>query len=173
MKSSLFRTVLAAAFLAASCFSPAMAAPPVAGQAPMYQYQGTATVTPASTFATTSYADLAGSSITLAPTKYDPTTAGRSALATPTADLIKVTWSLNAIKATATTMTCGPYINGALVAAAVHTLDFAGKNTQIGGVWVTANTVVGNQTIKIQCKSGDTNIGTVNFGQITVEELVF
>lgn len=124
-------------------------------------------VTASSTFATTAYADLAGSNVTYVPTLGDCTTAARIA-----ACLIKVTFSLDVSKATATTGTCAPYVNGAVIASAARTASSSGGNENIGGTFIVANSTVGSQTIKLQCKSGDTNALTVNFGHVVYEEII-
>lgn len=166
--------LLALSMLILGSSNPSFAAPPIpAPFVPNYVYQGSGPATAGTTFATTSYADLTGATVSFVPTNNDPTTAGRSALATPTADLIEVTWNLDVVKATATTGTCALYANGAVIAASARTVDFAAKNTTISETWVVANTTVGTQTIKLQCKSGDTNVFTVNFGMIAVKEWVY
>lgn len=163
----------AAALMLLGASNPSLATPPIPNFAPTYILQGFAGCTAAQTFATTSYADVAGCTVTLTPFHNDPTTAGKSSLATPQADVIRVTWNLDVIKATTTTMTCGLYANAALIAASARTIDVAAKNTTISQTWFVANTVVGAQTVKLQCKSGDTATGTLNFGMLAVEEIVF
>lgn len=167
--------VAAACLLALGTLNIADASPPVTGFVPTYVYQGSAPATAGTTFATTSYADLTGATVTLTPTHNDPSTTGKtgSAAMAAQADLIKVTWNLDLIKATTTTGTCALYANGAVIAASARTIDVAAKNTTISETWVVANSTTGAQTVKIQCKSGDTAVLTVNFGQITVEEIVF
>lgn len=130
---------------------------------------GIATVTPASTFATTSYADLPGSSITFTPSR-DPTTAAFQNGPTITQRL-RVLWNLDAIKATTTTLTCALYVNGAVVAASARTIDVAAKNAVMGGLWEGQLTTAGSQVVKLQCKSGDTAVGTVNFGYLIADEI--
>lgn len=123
-------------------------------------------VTAASTFATASYADLAGSSITYTPTVNDCTTAARN-----TACLIEVDWSIDATKATATTGVCAVFVNGAVVASSARTVGAVTEDV-IGGSFLFANSTVGAQTLKLQCKSGDTNVFTVNFGHVIYREIV-
>lgn len=165
--------LLALSLLVFATSNPSFASPPVPGVVPTYVFQGFAPATAASTFNTTSYVDLPGATVTLTPTHNDPTTAGKSALATPQADLIKVTWHLDVTKATTTTGTCGVFANGALIAASTRTIDVAAKETGMSGTYIVANSTVGAQTVKLQCKSGDTAVLTVNLGMLVVEEIVF
>lgn len=123
------------------------------------------------TFATTTYADLAVATCAFTPTRNDPTTAG-STQVNPKADLIQVTYSLMGSKATATTGICAIFVNGAILANTARTTDFGEIQSSMSGVWIIPNTTVGAQTIKLQCKSGDTNIFTVAFGHLFVAEIV-
>lgn len=123
-------------------------------------------VTAAQTFATTAYADVAGSNVTYVPTLNDCTTAARKA-----ACLIEVSWSFDATKATATTGVCAVYVNGAVVASSARTVGAVTEDV-IGGTFVFANSTVGSQTLKLQCKSGDTNVFTVNFGHVVYKEII-
>lgn len=124
-------------------------------------------ITGTPTFATTSYADLTGSNVTYVPSLNDCTTAARIS-----ACLIRVTFSLDVAKATATTGTCAAFVNGAVVANSARTASSSGGNENLTGSFLIANSTVGSQTLKIQCKSGDTNIFTVNFGHVIYEEII-
>lgn len=124
-------------------------------------------VTAAQTFATASFADVTGSSFSFTPTRNDSTSA---ALKYPS--LIKVTWSFDVTKATATTGSCAVFVNGALVTASTRTSGLFANAYTIGGVLVVANTVVGAQTVKMQCKSADTNVFTLTNGHVVVEEVI-
>lgn len=120
--------------------------------------------------ATTSYTDVTGSSFTYTPTINDCTTAGRVLnIGATRACLLKITWSFDVTKATATTGSCAVYVNGAVVAASARFAASALRQT-IAGVLVVPVTVVGTQTIKMQCISADTNALTVNNGHVVVEE---
>lgn len=117
------------------------------------------------TFATTSYADLTGASCSVTPTRYDPTAATNGV-----ADLLVVTYSLDVTKATATTAVCAVYANGAVVATTARTLNYAAAQGVLAGRFIIPNSTVGAQTVKLQCKSGDTNTATVKLGHWIVEE---
>lgn len=122
--------------------------------------------------ATTSYTDVTGSAITYTPTINDCTASGRVLnIGQSRACLIKVTWSFDVTKATATTGNCGVYVNGAFVTASARYASSTLRQT-IGGVLVVPNTVAGTQTIKMQCVSADTNAITVNNGHVLVEEII-
>lgn len=130
-----------------------------------------AEATPNQTFATTVYADLAVATCSLTPTRNDPTTAGSTAL-NPKADLIQVSYSIMGSKATATTGICAVFVNGAILANTARTTDFGEIQSSMSGFFIVPNTTVGVQTIKLQCKSGDTNVFTVAFGHLFVAEIV-
>lgn len=123
-------------------------------------------VTAGSTFNATGYADLPGSNFTFTPTLNDETTAARLS-----PGLIEVNWSIDATKATSTTGTCAVFVNGAVVAASARTVGAVTEDV-IGGDFMFPNTVVGPQTIKLQCKSGDTAVFTINFGHMIVREVI-
>jgi len=129
-------------------------------------------VTAAYSNATTGYTDVTGSSFTYTPTINDCTTAGRLLNIGATLPcLLKITWSFDVTKATATTGTCAVFVNGAVVATSARLVaSAAGANAVMAGVLVVPVTVVGTQTIKMQCKSADTNAITVNNGHVVVEE---
>lgn len=129
-------------------------------------------VTAAYANSTTSYTDVTASAITYTPSVNDCTTAGRVLNTGRTYPcLIKVEWSFDVTKSTATTGNCGVYVNGALVTASERYASSAAARAQIGGVLVVANTVVGAQTVKMQCVSADTNAFTVNNGHMVVTEI--
>lgn len=172
---------LALAVLASPAFlsvAPADAAVAVVSQsrasmAPTVKLMAYGDVTAASTYATTSYADVTGSSFTFTPTLNDCTTAARVLNTGATRPcLIQIQWSLDVTKATTLTGTCAVYVNGAIVAASARTVDVAAKESTMGGLIVVPNTVVGTQTIKLQCKSADTAVLTVNFGHVAVWEII-
>lgn len=122
------------------------------------------------TFATTSYADLTGASVSVTPSR-DPTRV--EAAGTTFTSYIRVTATLNMSKATATTGVCAVYANGAEVAKTAQTVAFlsGAPNANVTGVWLLANTTAGTQTVKIRCKSADTNILTVSASHLIVETL--
>jgi hypothetical protein len=122
--------------------------------------------------ATTSYTDVTGSNFTYTPTVNDCTTAGRVLnIGATRACYLKVTWSFDVTKATATTGSCAVFANGAVIAASARFAASTLRQT-IGGVLVVPVTVVGTQTIKMQCISADTNALTVNNGHVVVEEFI-
>lgn len=131
-------------------------------------------VTAAYANSTTGYTDVTGSSFTYTPSVNDCTTAGRVLNTGRTfACLIEVEWSLDVTKSTATTGTCAVYVNGAIVATSARLVaSAAGVNAVMAGVLVVANTTVGTQTIKLQCKSADGNAITVNNGHVVVSEII-
>lgn len=131
-------------------------------------------VTASSTFATASYADLPGSTITFVPLVNDETTAGRNSGNFPgrvPAGIIEVEWSIDGTKATATTGTCAVFVNGAVVASSARTVGAVTEDV-IGGTFYFTNTTAGSQPVKLQCKSGDTNVFTVNFGHMAITEII-
>jgi len=119
-----------------------------------------------STFATTSFADLAGTPITFTPVK-DPTMtdAGATGVNSPAPTLV-VDWSLDASKATATNGVCGVFANGALIAASTRNLTTGAGEGTLAGHYEVALTAGGSQVVKLQCKSGDTNVFTILQGQM-------
>lgn len=126
--------------------------------------------TAAQTFATTSYADLAGSPLTTFLPVRDPNTVG--APGQPTIiDFIHVSFSMDVSKATATTGTCGVFANGALVTKTARTVSVGAGQVSMNGDFYIPNTTTGVQTIKLQCKSGDTNVFTVNNAHEIIEEI--
>lgn len=167
---------LAALCLLASLASPSVAAvvllPGLSGTTtPNYRLVAFGDVTAGYSNATTSYTDVTGSSFTYTPPRNDCTAAGQVLFGGQSyACLIRVVWSFDVTKATATTGNCGVFINGAIVAASIRTATNPNRQA-IGGVLVVANTVVGTQTIKMQCVSGDTNAFTVNLGHVIVEDV--
>lgn len=125
---------------------------------------GVADATATQTFATTSYADLAAATVTAKPLVYDPTV---------NSEYLWVVWTADVTKATATSGTCAVYINGAALAKTARTWGWiaAGNNGTIGGGFLLSNSTSGSQTVKLQCKSGDTNVFTVNNAELTVFEV--
>jgi hypothetical protein len=129
-------------------------------------------VTGAYSNATTSLTDVTGSSFTYTPTVNDCTVAGRLLNIGATRPcLIRVSWSFDVTKATSLTGNCGVYVNGAFVTTSARYATFPARQS-IGGVLVVANTVVGTQTIKMQCVSADSAAITVTNGHVVVEEYV-
>lgn len=177
---SMSRLILAGALALAVLASPSFFAPAEAAVTAITQNRTVqpniklvayGNVTPAYSNATTSYTDVTGSSFTYTPSLNDCTTAGRlSNIGQTYACLIKVDWSFDVTKAAATTGNCGVYVNGALVASSVRYASSTLRQT-IAGTLVVPNTVVGTQTIKMQCVSADTNAITVNNGHVVVSEI--
>lgn len=131
-------------------------------------FQGVADAT-STTFATTAYADLTGASVTVFPVVDPNQTDAASPLHT---DYLKVSVTLNLSKATATSGQCGVFVNGAVLAKTAQVQNFlANVNQNVTGVWLIPNSTTGSQTVKVQCKSADTNVLTVSAGHIFVEEL--
>lgn len=127
-----------------------------------------AVATAGTTFATTSYADLTGATITFTPAK-DYATTGAPGEPNPVPHL-HVYASLDVTKATTTTGTCALYANGAVIAASARTIDVAAKEGTMTLLYDVAEATSGSQVVKLQCKSGDTAVFTVNNGQLYVEE---
>lgn len=124
------------------------------------------------TNATTSYTDLSAATCAFTPFRNDPTTAGNTTIPAK-ADFIRVTAYLRVSKATAGTGTCGIFVNGAIVTATERLTDFGEINAEMTLGYIVPNTVVGAQTVKIQCKSSDANTLTVTAGShLIVEEIV-
>ena len=129
------------------------------------------------TNATTSYTALTGATVNNS-TVNDPAQLSFQNSTVYETETLRVTWSVDAIKATATTGTCGVYLNGVLVARSPRTLG-AGANGVIGGYLELSkqngdnmNTGSGTQTqtVALYCKSGDTNTFTVNAFSLNVQE---
>jgi hypothetical protein len=129
---------------------------------------GTVDATAGSTFATTSYADLPGATVTLTP-QVDPNATEAPGVNKPT-DTIIVEFNADVTKATATTGTCAVYANGAVVAKTARTISSAAGQGTMTIFAALANTTTGAQTVKVQCKSGDTNVFTVNNAMLRVIE---
>jgi hypothetical protein len=157
------------ALLAAACASLALVSSAEAANRAAQGFPvGSVDATPASTFATTSFADLPGATLTLTP-QVDPNRV--EAPGTPAiADNIVVEFTADVTKATATTGTCGIFVNGAQLAKTARTVTSAAGESSIAFVGAIANTTTGAQTVKVQCKSGDTNVFTVNQGTLRVVE---
>lgn len=117
------------------------------------------------TNSTTAYTDVTLASCAITPTKNDPTTAANPA----GADLLFVTFSVDAIKASAGTGTCALFVNGAVLAFSARTLGGVVNGVMSWQGYV-ANTTVGAQTVKLQCKSSDTNAIFVSFAHLTVTD---
>lgn len=119
------------------------------------------------TFSTTSFANVTGVSITFNPVidPNAPATAGFIAT-----DILQIEWSADVSKVTATNGTCGVFVNGAQLAKSQRSANFAGAQETIGGVFYVLNTTTGQQTITLQCKSGDTNAFTVNNAELAVTQ---
>lgn len=179
------RLALAAVLALASVFAPMEAAQAATGFSTVFQEASPPNIIPkcyaeatdALTFATTSYADLTLASCAFVPTRNDPTGAshqgaGLSTSTTAYADQIWVEFSADVSKATATTGVCAIFANGAVVARTARTSSSTGGNEAISWSGFIPNTTVGAQTVKVQCKSGDTNVFTVNFASLTVIDVV-
>lgn len=166
MMSKLLKKALTTLTVCATVMFTGLAAyaAPATNFLPSIRIQGYADATATQTFATTSYADLAAATVSFVPVR-DPTVPAGTAKD----DLIKITWSADVIKATSTTGTCAVYVNGAVVAASARTIDVAAKQGVIGGTLMVVNSTVGTQTVKLQCKSGDTAVFTVNNAHLIVE----
>lgn len=160
-----------AAFMAAAfalcLMAPLAMAQPVAARTVFLQ--GVADATATQTFATTSYADLAAATVSFVP-RFDSTIV--EAPGTPTkVDYIRVTVTYVMSKATATTGTCAVFANGAIVTKTAQAITTAATNANVSGVFYLVNSLAGTQTVKLQCKSGDTNVFTVTSAHLIVEEL--
>ena len=130
------------------------------------------------TNATTSYTQVTGATVNNA-TVNDPGQLSFQNSSTYEAETLRVLWSVDAIKATATTGTCGVYLNGVLVARSPRTLGGV-VNGNIGAYLELSkangdnmNTGSGTQTqtVALYCKSGDTNTFTVNAFSLNVQEV--
>lgn len=162
--------ILAAAAVSALAFSAGFA--PIADAATRQTNSvqvASVDATAGSTFATTSYADLAGATASFTPT-VDPNRT-EAAGTTIQADTILVEFNADVIKATTTTGTCAPYVNGAVVAKFARTIDVAAKQATMTIIAPVPNTTTATQTVKIQCKSGDSAVFTVNNGVMRVVEI--
>jgi hypothetical protein len=129
---------------------------------------GAVQATAGTTFSTTSYADLAGATVTFTPAR-DYLTTGAPGEPNPVGHL-HVLASLDVTKATATTGTCGVFVNGALLANTARTISQAAGEGVITLFADVTEAASGSQVVKLQCKSGDSNVFTVNLGQLYVEE---
>lgn len=125
--------------------------------------------TASQTFATTSYADLALATTSVTPL-VDPNATSAPGVPSYT-DWIHVSFSMDVQKATATTGTCAVFANGAVVTKTARTVNSGAGNVSMSGDFYLANSTTGAQTIKLQCKSGDTNVFTVNNAHLVVEEI--
>lgn len=156
----LFRALGLAAFAILACSGPMMAQAQTVAPTGT-RFVGVASATnPGQTFATTSYADLTGATLSVTPRAFPNQT---EAPGTPArATYIVVDWSADVTKATATTGICALYANGAVIAASERYISSAASRGTIGGTYTVANSLNAAQTVKLQCKSGDTNVFTVN-----------
>lgn len=137
--------------------SPTYNGSPNIGPFPQWQewFAGNASGTAGYTFATNSYADLTGATVSFVPLINDPTVTGGKIL---------VAYWLDVGKATAGSGQCAAVVNGGRAASTVRTWGYtaSGNEGSIGGMFVITNSTVGAQTIKLQCESSDTNTFTVN-----------
>lgn len=159
----------AAASLAALLLTaPALAGTAVPNRAAFTALQGVADAT-STTFATTAYADLTGATVSVTPSQ-DPNRTEAPGTVVPTS-YIRASLTLNMSKATATNGTCGLWVNGAVLAKTEQAVAFlaGAPNANVSATWVIPNTTTGTQTVKVRCKSGDTNILTVSAGHLVVE----
>lgn len=172
-RESLKRTMLAALLLLIGLLAPVPSSAVVIGDVfpPTIVVKCYADST-AYTNATTGYTDLTAATCAFTPTRNDPTTAGNTTIPAK-ADLIKVSAYLRVAKGTAGTGTCAIFVNGAVVTATERITDFGEINAELTLGYLVPNTVVGVQTVKIQCKSSDANTLTVTAGaHLIVEEVV-
>lgn len=123
-------------------------------------------------FATTSYADVVSATVSVPAATGAVAYNETNAPGTPTRYVrLKITWTATGSKATATTGTCGVYVNGAVLATTERSVATAAAST-MAGVTLVARTSNAAQTVKLQCKSGDTNVFTVTNTALLVEEVV-
>lgn len=153
----------------AASFSPAEAQVSGANRVANYRLWAVKDATASQTFATTSYADLAAATTSFTPFA-DPNAIYAPGSFVPT-DWIHVSFSMDVQKATATTGTCGIFVNGALLAKTARTVNSGAGQVAMNGDFYIPNTTTGTQTVKLQCKSGDTNVFTVNNAHMVVEEI--
>lgn len=163
IRSALAGIALAAAF---ACVASAQTYSGPYGRQTNTQGLGFQQVTAASTFATTSYADLAGSSVTFTPARDPNQTEAPTGYAAPSVTLV-AEMSLDVTKATATSGTCALFANGAVIAASSRTITSAAGEGTISQVYKVTLSTSGSQVVKVQCKSGDTNTFTVNQGLVS------
>lgn len=124
------------------------------------------------TFATTSYADVTGATVSVPASTASVAYAETNAPGTPTRYVrLKITWAATGSKATSTDGTCAVYVNGAVLATTARVVPTAAASTMAGVVLV-ARTSDAAQTVKLQCKSGDTAVFTVTNSALLVEEVV-
>lgn len=124
------------------------------------------------TFATTSYADVTGATVSVPASTAAVAYAETNAPGTPTRYVrLKITWAATGSKATTLTGTCAVYVNGAVLATTARIIDVAAQGT-MSGVVLVARTSDAAQTVKLQCKSADTAVFTVTNSALLVEEVV-
>ena len=154
----------AAVVVAGLSFAPAaLAATPPSN----HRFIGYVDATAGQTFATTSYADLALATLTFTPT-IDPTIVEAGVVTH--VSRVQVRWSADVSKATATTGSCAIFVNGAIVANTERFSASAAGRNSIDGIIDVALTSAASQVVKLQCRSGDTNVFTVNNASLWVEE---
>jgi len=119
-------------------------------------------------FATTSYADLTGASVTFIP-QVDPTVPAYYGGPNRT-DLIRAYFTADVTKATATTGNCALYVNGAILAKTARYIASAAGRGTLSFDYVVPNTSASSQTVKVQCQSADTNALTVTNANLVVME---
>lgn len=112
------------------------------------------------TNSTTSYTDITGASVAVPAT--NKAWSGKQ--------FIRVCYSADVIKATATIGTIGVYVNGAVVAASERSAPSTLRGN-INACYVVARASAAAQTVKLQGKSGDANQFTVTNLQMTVDVL--
>lgn len=138
-------------------------------RAAVYRLWAVMDATATQTFATTAFADLANTSVAFTPAA-DP-----NRLEAPGTNLwpdyIHVSFSMDVSKATATTGSCGVFVNGAELAKTTRTVSSAASQVSMNGDFYIPNSTTGVQTVKLQCKSGDTNVFTVTNAHMIVEEI--
>lgn len=116
--------------------------------------------TAAYTNATTSYTDIAGVSFSVPAT-----------LKQYSKQYIRVCYFADATKATATTGIIGVYANGAIIAASERAIASSAGRSTMSSCYVVARSSAAAQTVKLQAKSGDTNIFTIAQLQASFELL--
>lgn len=124
--------------------------------------------TAAQTFATTSYADLALATVTFTPS-VDPNAAPFNG-APNYVDNLRVVFAIDGTKATSTTGSCAVYVNGAILAKTERFISSAAGRGTIAGDFIIPNTTTAAQTVKLQCRSGDSAVFTVNNAHMIVTE---
>jgi hypothetical protein len=130
---------------------------------------GTVTVTANSTFTTTSFVLLPGSSLTYTPSR-DPNQLCAPGESCP-APHLHVILNVAASKSTASYGVCELYANGALITTTARQTNYAAGQQDLTIFADITESVSGSQTVSVYCASGDTNTFTVIGGQAYYEEL--